>query len=138
MVRMASFLDSARRSRVTASVPAAADDAAGEMPVAVPLGGTRQQAMQRLQIGVTGVMLMVLLVGLASVIQGRADQTDATTVPDAAPTTEPTEEKPKNDPLAEAGVVPDMPTQQPATAQPVVIDTAPPPVIVTDATPVAE
>lgn len=68
MVRMASFLDSARRSRVTASVPAAADDAAGEMPVAVPLGGTRQQAMQRLQIGVTGVMLMVLLVGLASVI----------------------------------------------------------------------
>ena len=111
---------------------------AEDAPAAVPLGGTRQQAVQRLQIGVTGVMLMVLLVGLASVIQGRADQTDATAVPDAAPTTEPTEEKPKNDPLAEAGVVPDMPAQQSAAAQPVVIDAAPPPAVVTDTAPVAE
>ena len=132
MGRMASFLDSARRSRMTAPAPTVADDAAQELP-ALPLGAARQQAVQRLQIGVTGVMLMVLLVGLASVIQGRADQTDATIVPDAAPTTEPTAAKPKNDPLVEAGVVPDMPAQQPTAAQPV-----PPPVIVTDATPVPQ
>lgn len=74
-----------------------------------PLGGTREQAMQRLQIGLAGVVLMVLLVGLASIIQNRAAQTDAMAVPEAAPTTEPSEEPAQTDPLVEAGVVPDLP-----------------------------
>ncbi len=76
----------------------------------VPLGGTRAQAMQRLQIGIAGVVLMILMVGLASIIQNRAELSDATAVPQAAPTTEPTANPEQNDPLAEAGVVPNMPS----------------------------
>jgi hypothetical protein len=75
----------------------------------------RTRTIQRLQIGVTGVALMILLVGLASIVQNRAAQTDATAVPEAAPTTEPTAAAPQNDPLVEAGVVPDMPAQPAAT-----------------------
>ena len=84
-------------------------------PTDVPLAGTRSQSMQRLQIGITGIVMMILLVGLASIIQDRAAETDATTVPAAAPTTEPTQAPPQNDPLVEAGVVPDLPAQPTAT-----------------------
>ena len=62
-----------------------------------------------------GIVMMILLVGLASIIQDRAAETDATTVPAAAPTTEPTQAPPQNDPLVEAGVVPDLPAQPTAT-----------------------
>lgn len=85
-------------------------------PYDVPLGGTRAQAMQRLQIGIAGVVLMILMVGLASIIQNRAELSDATTVPQAAPTTEPSDSAAQNDPLAEAGVVPDMPSDAEAAA----------------------
>ncbi len=74
-------------------------------------GGRRERTLQRLQIGGTGVLLMMLLVGLASVIDDRATLTDATAVPEAAPTTEPTQAAQQNDPLVEAGVVPDLPAQ---------------------------
>lgn len=84
--------------------------AEAELPE-VPLGGTRAQAMQRLQIGIAGVVLMVLMVGLASIIQNRAELSDATAVPQAAPTTEPSVDPEQSDPLAEAGVVPDMPSE---------------------------
>ena len=87
----------------------------------VPLGGTRAEAMQRLQVGLSGIAAMVLLVGLASVIQSGAERTEETAVPEAAPTTEPTEAPQQTDPLADAGVVPDIPaepeptpTQEPA------------------------
>ena len=82
----------------------------------VPLGGTRAQAMHRLQIGIGGVVLMVLLVGLASLVQDRAREVDATSVPEAAATTEPSNEPKQNDPLVEAGVVPDLPAQPQPTA----------------------
>ena len=75
----------------------------------------RERTMQRLQIGLTGIVLMILLVGLASIIQNRVAETDATTVPDAAPTTEPTQVAPRNDPLVEAGVVPDLAAEPAAT-----------------------
>ena len=75
----------------------------------------RVRTVQRLQIGITGIFMMVLLIGLASIIQGRAALTDATTVPEAAPTTEPSKPKVQNDPLAEAGVVPELPAE-PTTA----------------------
>lgn len=77
----------------------------------VPLGGTRAQAMQRLQVGVGGVVLMILLVGLASLIQDRTREVDAAAVPAAAPTTEPSAAPKQNDPLVDAGLVPDLPTQ---------------------------
>ena len=77
---------------------------------AAPLGGTHAQAMQRLQIGLAGLGAMVLMIGLANVIMDRAQQTEADAVPQAAATVaaEPVA-PPQNDPLAEAGVVPDLP-----------------------------
>lgn len=76
-----------------------------------PLGGTKAEANQRLQVGLAGIGSMVLLVGLASIIGGQADRTDSAAVPDAAPTTEPTEAAPQTDPLADAGIVPDIPAE---------------------------
>lgn len=80
-----------------------------------PLGGTREEAAHRLQVGLTGLAAMVLLVGLASIIQGRAAISEETAVPEAAPTTEPSEAPPLRDPLADAGVVPDLPAEPEAT-----------------------
>ncbi len=81
-----------------------------------PLGGTREQAMHRLQIGVGGVFAIVLLVGLASLIENRAVETEKQAVPEAAPTNQPVESSARPDPLVEAGVVPDLPTTPTPTA----------------------
>ena len=83
-----------------------------------PLGGTREQAMQRLQMGIGGVVAITLLVGLASLIEGRAQKTEEEAVPEAMATTEPVEEPTRSDPLVEAGVVPDLPATPTPTAQP--------------------
>ncbi|MEM9500696.1 MAG: hypothetical protein AAF941_02500 [Pseudomonadota bacterium] len=74
-----------------------------------PLGGTKAEAIQRLQVGLFGLFSMILVVGVANIIYNRAQQTESEAVPDAAPTTEPTPAPPQSDPLADAGVVPDMP-----------------------------
>ena len=87
----------------------------------VPLGGTRAQAVHRLQIGVAGVVMMVLLVGLASLVQDKARQVDAASVPEAAATTEPSAAPKQNDPLVEAGVVPDLPAEPTPTQSPAVV-----------------
>jgi hypothetical protein len=81
---------------------------------AAPLAGSRSQAIQRLQVGLFGLAAMVLLVALANIIRNNAEQNEATVVPEAAPTMT-VEAQPggASDPLAEAGVVPDMPTEQP-------------------------
>ncbi|WP_370189563.1 hypothetical protein [Qipengyuania sp.] len=96
----------------------------GELPEVPGNGARRERTIQRLQIGLTGIVMMILLVGLASIIQNRAAETDATTVPAAAPTTEPTRATAQNDPLVEAGVVPDLPVQP--AAQPTVMPTSAP------------
>ena len=106
----------------------------GELPDVPSMNARRERTVQRLQIGITGIVMMILLVGLASIIQNRAAETDATTVPDAAPTTEPTQAAPRNDPLVEAGVVPDLPTEP--TAAPNAAPTTGPQVE-TDAPPAA-
>ena len=80
-------------------------------PRDAPLGGTRAEALQRLQVGVTGLAAMVLVIGVASIIGGQADIAEEAAVPDAAPTTEPTAAPPQRDPLADAGVVPDIPSE---------------------------
>ena len=59
--------------------------------------------------GGIGVIAVVLLIGLASMIEDRAKQTDSTAVAEAAATTAPSPSAAAPDPLAEAGVVPDMP-----------------------------
>jgi hypothetical protein len=85
-----------------------------------PLNQARTEALQRLQIGLFGIGAMVLLVGLASIIGSQADMADQAAVPEAAPTTEPTAAPPQSNPLADAGVVPDI------AAQPSPSPTAPP------------
>lgn len=54
---------------------------------------------------------MVLLIGLATVIGNQADLTQQSAVPDAAPTTEPTDAQTQSNPLADAGIVPDIPVE---------------------------
>ncbi|MGJ8598300.1 hypothetical protein [Sulfitobacter sp.] len=102
-------------------VTAEQNDAA---PEGAPLGGTKSEARQRLQVGFGGIAAMILLVGLASVLGSQADQTEEDAVPDAAPTTEPTEAPAQRDPLADAGIVPDVPAE-PAPAPTTVPDTGP-------------
>lgn len=74
-----------------------------------PLAGTRAERLQRLQIGGFGILAMVLLVGLADAITSRAQLTQENAVPDAAPTVVASETTAPRDPLADAGVVPDLP-----------------------------
>jgi hypothetical protein len=77
-----------------------------------PLGGTRSQAMQRLQIGLLGLAAMILLVGLATIIRDRAQQSEDLAVPEAASTTAVSTDARSSgsDPLADVGVVPDLPS----------------------------
>lgn len=87
---------------------------ADELSEVSPGNAQRARTVQRLQIGVTGVLLMIILVGLASLVENSAAQSDATAVPEAAPTTEPTSTQQQADPLVEAGVVPDLPQAVPS------------------------
>jgi hypothetical protein len=91
-----------------------------------PGATAKAEAVQRVQVGLFGIAAMILLVGLASIIGNQADLTDRLAVPDAAPTTEPQVQAPANNPLADAGVVPDIPAEpSPAPApEPLVL---PPP-----------
>lgn len=90
-------------------------------------GIARSEAVQRVQVGVFGIGTMVLLVGLASIIGGQADRNDQLAVPEAAPTTEPSDAPAQVNPLADAGVVPDIavePSPSPTTGP---LDLPPPP-----------
>src|SRR5512139_846580 len=105
----------------TEALPAAPNS--GERPLA-PLSGTRSQAMQRLQVGVFGLGAMVLLVALANIINSNREQNEALVVPEAAPTITATAgSEPVSDPLADAGVVPDMPAETAPQASPRETDT---------------
>jgi hypothetical protein len=82
-----------------------------------PLSGNRRESVQRLQVGFFGLTAMVLLVGLANVIMNSVQQSQATAVPEAAPTSVASEPPPQaSDPLADAGVVPDLPAEDGAPA----------------------
>lgn len=74
-----------------------------------PLGGTRSQSMQRLQVGLFGLGAMVLLVGLANVINN-ARQSDEPAPPEVVDTVTAEPSAPR-DPLADAGVIPDLPAE---------------------------
>lgn len=77
----------------------------------------KRQATQRVQIGLIGLAAMILLVALASVIMRNAQQNQALVVPEAAPTVAVTPPaQPVSDPLADAGVVPEMSTETGAAA----------------------
>jgi hypothetical protein len=105
-----------------ASDPAQTSDsraaAARDLP-SVPLSGTRAQAIQRLQVGFFGLASMVLLVGLASVIKTNVQQNEAKVVPEAASTV--AVEKAggvASDPLADAGIVPELTAKEPPLVTP--------------------
>lgn len=107
------------------------DEARADVPPDAPLDNSKAEATQRLQIGLFGLGSMVLLIGLATVIGNQADLTQERSVPEAAPTTEPTETASQSDPLADAGIVPDIPAEPEAEETPSVVadlpleDTAP-------------
>jgi hypothetical protein len=94
-----------------------------------PLAGTRSQAMQRLQVGLFGLGSMVLLVGLANIIMTNARQNEAQIVAEGSPNQAQPEIRPAvRDPLADAGVVPDLPSRQvEGAAEPVGGDARPQP-----------
>ena len=102
-------------ARAAANAAAAADERA-----AAPLAGTRAERVQRVQVGLFGLGAMVLLVALADIVITRAQETQANAVPEAAPTTAPSNTPEPRDPLADAGVVPELPGEpdaQPRNAQ---------------------
>ena len=102
---------------------AMASDPRDNAVVQVPLAGPRSQSAQRLQIGLAGLGAMVLLVGVANVIVERVKQTDANSVPEAAATIAPTAAPVPKDPLADAGVAPDVgASPKPKAPPPVMID----------------
>ena len=79
---------------------------------ALVAGAKRAQALQRLQLGLFGLGAMVLLIGLANIIMNQAMEAEASMVPEAAPTVAPaTTPTPASDPLADAGVGPDLPAE---------------------------
>lgn len=95
--------------------PGATSGDAADGGRAAPVG-TRAEALRRLQMGAIGVVAVLLLIGLASIVKDRATQTENSVVVGAAPTTAPQTSTTSADPLAEAGVVPDMPASPTATA----------------------
>lgn len=69
----------------------------------------RAQAVQRLQVGLAGLAAMLLLVGLASVINDQLRRSDAAPVVSASASA-----SPESDPLADIGVIPSVDTSTPA------------------------
>ncbi|MBX9642688.1 MAG: hypothetical protein K2W91_01140 [Novosphingobium sp.] len=65
----------------------------------------RAQAVQRLQAGLFGIAAVVLVVGLANIINDRARQSDAAAKPAASAAPRPSVSD-SSDPLADVGVVP--------------------------------
>ncbi len=98
----------ARVGAVGARVGAAAG---GDDPYRpLPRGAaTRAQAVQRLQVGFSGLAAMLLLVALANVIMQQARKVETREAMPAAGASA----TPANDPLADIGVVPDMPSDEP-------------------------
>lgn len=99
--------------RLPGASPFGENDAPGE----APLGGTRAQALQRLQIGLAGLTVVIAFIAIAGVIGNLADRAEEAAVPDAAPTTEPSPAPAQRDPLADAGVVPDISAETEAAAR---------------------
>lgn len=76
-----------------------------------PAPATRAEGIQRLQVGLFGIAVTVLLVGLASIIGSQADRAEEAAVPDAAPTTEPSPAEAGGGPATNGAVVPDIPAE---------------------------
>lgn len=85
-------------------------------PATSPLSGTRQQRVQRLQVGLFGFAAMVMVLGLADIIMSTAENNQLAGTDELAPVTdEDVPPPPARDPLAEAGVVPELPAEPEVT-----------------------
>lgn len=84
--------------------------------ITAPLSGTRAQRMQRLQVGLFGLGAMVLMIALADIVTSRARETEEASVPELAPVAEESPAPAPRDPLADAGVVPEVPVETPKPA----------------------
>lgn len=114
------------RTRIGTALDQPASDTAESEDTPRPVGEARAEAIQRLQVGLFGIGAMVLLVGLASIIGSQADLTEDAAVPEAAPTTEPTPEPSQANPLADAGVVPDIAAEPSPSLSPAPLNPPPP------------
>jgi hypothetical protein len=99
-----------------ASEPQAEPEIAEEPPVA-NAARVRGETVQRLQIGLFGLAAMILLVSLANIIRDQLRETEAGTV-NEPPSVVSGEAPPPADPLADAGVVPDIPATSTPAATP--------------------
>lgn len=96
-------------------------DSAADEALAAPLAGTRKQRLQRLQVGMFGLGTMVLMVGLANLIISSAQQNQIASPEELPPVTNadvPPPPPAPRDPLADAGVVPELPTDPDAATGP--------------------
>jgi len=88
-------------------------------PTGLPAtGDARADVMRRLQTGAIGIAAVLVLIGLASIIQERAAQSDRTAVAEAVATPQPSGSATVSDPLAQAGVLPEMPASPSASPAP--------------------
>ena len=85
---------------------------ADEASLAQPLGGTRRQRMQRLQFGLFGLAAVLLMVGLANIIIASVQENRAA-LPEELPPVQNEDVPRPRDPLANAGVVPELPAGAP-------------------------
>ena len=85
---------------------------------ALPLAGSRAARLQRVQIGLFGLGSMILLVALADIVITRARITEASVSSEAVARVEAPATGAPRDPLADAGVVPDLPAEPSAAAAP--------------------
>ena len=76
----------------------------------------RAQAVQRLQSGLFGIAAIVLVVGLANIINDRARQADASARPQTSASS--SNSVGASDPLADIGVVPSQPAEGAPRAKP--------------------
>ena len=76
----------------------------------------RAQAVQRLQSGLFGIAAIVLVVGLANIINDRARMADAASRPQTAASS--SNSAAASDPLADIGVVPSQQAENPPRAKP--------------------
>lgn len=82
-----------------------------------PLAGTRRQRLQRLQIGLIGLGAVFLLLGLANIIISNVADNQAIVAEDLPPVIPGDVPPPPSDPLADAGVVPELPVGEGEGAQ---------------------
>ncbi len=94
-----------------------AEEAEAAEELAVSASGARDNAIQRLQVGFFGLGAILLLIGVANVFLQRAEMVEDEAVPEAAPTVAAEQDAPQqSDPLADAGVVPELPADPDAEA----------------------